>query len=143
MKTFQQFCQEAYWELNEGVVDTLKQVPQQVKQAATSEISRLRTQPLRTLRGYTTGTLKGGAIAGVKGGVLDVAAPYIKKKLGNNPVTNTAVNVAKEVLPYVSWRNLSKQGIRTGANILRGARTAAQIGGAFGSALTGIDRIGG
>jgi len=112
MKTFQQFCKDAYLQLDE------QSLLDKAKGYVSSGLSDIRKNPVRALsRGVVKPFIKDLALD------LTGVPETVKKAGGNNPIVNTAVDVATTGLSYVPWRKMVKP-----QNLTRGVRTVSNIG---------------
>jgi hypothetical protein len=138
MKTFQQFCEDAYLQLDE------QNLLDRAKGYVTSGLSDIRKNPVRSI---SRGVVK----PFVKDLALDLTGvPEKVKKAGeNNPIVNTAVDVATTGLSYAPWRKIARQATNP-QNLTRASNTALRVarGGldagktilSLGSALAGAGR---
>jgi len=112
MKTFQQFCEDAYLQLDE------QSLLDKAKGYVSSGLSDIRQNPVRALsRGVVKPFVKDLALD------LTGVPEKVKKAGGNNPIVNTAVDVATTGLSYAPWRKMVKL-----QNLARGAQTALNVG---------------
>lgn len=112
MKTFQQFCEDAYLQLDE------QSLLDRAKGYVSSGLSDIRKNPVRALsRGVVKPFVKDLALD------LTGVPEKVKKVGGNNPIVNTAVDAATTGLSYAPWRKMVKP-----QNLARGAQTALNVG---------------
>lgn len=140
MKTFQQFCEDAYLQLDE------QSLLDRAKGYVSSRLSDIRKNPVRVIGRELVKP-------GVKELALDLTGvpEKVKKAGGNNPLLNTAVDVATTGLSYAPWRKIAKQ-VTNPQNLTRASNTALRVvkGGldtgktlfSLGSLLAGAGRAG-
>ena len=132
MKTFKQFSEQAYesYELVEGPIDYLKgavkDIPGQVKGYASS----VKQDPVGFFKrgikkAFSPSSLKAMGKFGVKDTALMPITEPLKKKLGNNPIANTAIDTASSFVSAAPWRKATSK-LATGAtqNLIRGVAAA-------------------
>ena len=153
MKTFRQFSEQAYssYELVEGPVDYLrssikgklqdvKNIPGGLKTYA----SQLKQKPLRTVASTGRQVIQPSVIG--KSVISQAVKEPIKKVTGNSPIVNKAIDFGADwVAPYTpGWRKAGMSALRQVPRVGRGivdlTRTAINIGGTIGGALSGLDK---
>jgi len=138
MKTFKQFSEQAYesYELVEGPIDYLKSKIQSIKDypsAVRSTASAIRRDPV--------GSLKRGVKGGVglakwtaKDELLRPVTEPLKRVTGNKPLTNIAIDTARQTLSAVPWRQAAKEVVKQTPRVAKGALDVVRFGAglAFG-----------
>ena len=134
MKTFKDFCEDAYLQLEE------QNILDRAKGYVSSGLSDLKRNPVETIN-------RGVVKPFVKDFALDLTGvpEKVKKAGGNNPLVNTAVDVAKTGLSYAPWRKIAKQAtnpqnLTKALQVVRGGLDAGKTILSLGSALTGAGR---
>lgn len=121
MKTFKQFSEQAYesYELVEGPIDYLKGVVKDIPGQVKGYASSVKQDPVGFFkRGIKTAfsppSLKAmGKFTAKDTALMPITEP-LKKKLGNNPITNTAIDTASSLVSAVPWRQTASK-LATGA----------------------------
>lgn len=158
MKTFKEFSEQAYYsyELVEGPIDYLKSKTNQKIQDIKNIPSNLRSTA-SVVRQDPIGSLKTGVKSGVKGAfglgkwmakdeLLKPVTEPLKRVTGNNPVTNFAIDTARETAAIVPWRQTAKAVVKQAPKL---ANTFArnlfvrgpQLGASAASAILGGSRF--
>ena len=112
MKTFQQFCEDAYQLSEENLLD-------RTRQFAGRQLTNIKRDPVGTI-------WRGVAKPFVKSVALDMTGipDEIKRRTGNNPAINTAIDYGTSALTYVPWRqtlkNAPRQVLQTGTRLVQG-----------------------
>ena len=135
MKTFQQFCEDAYQLSEENLLD-------RTRQFAGRQLTNIKRDPVGTI-------WRGVAKPFVKSVALDMTGipDEIKRRTGNNPAINTAIDYGGNALSYVPWRktltNLPRVVPRVAQQALQTGTRLAQGGLELAGTLAAINRAGG
>jgi len=138
MKTFKQFSEQAYesYELVEGPIDDLKSKVKSKVQSVRDYPSTLRTAVSSIRRDPIGSIRRGGSGIGkwmAKDELLRPVTEPLKKVTGNKPLTNIAIDTARETLSAVPWRQTAKIVVKQAPRVAKGAFDFAK----FGASLVG------
>jgi hypothetical protein len=133
MKTFKQFSEQAYesYELVEGPIDYLKSKVKSKVQSVRDYPSTLRTAASSIRRDPIGSIRRGGSGIGkwmAKDELLRPVTEPLKKVTGNKPLTNIAIDTARETLSAVPWRQTAKTVVKQAPRVAKGAFDVAKFG---------------
>jgi len=142
MKTFKQFSEQAYesYELVEGPIDYLKSKVKSKVQSVRDYPSTLRTAASSIRRDPIGSIRRGGTGFGkfmAKDELLGPITEPLKRVTGNKPLTNVAIDISRDVVSGIPWRQTAKTVVRQAPRVAKGAFDAAKFGAGlvFGGGL--------
>ena len=133
MKTFKQFSEQAYesYELVEGPIEYLKSKIQSKVQSVKDYPSNLRSAASAIKKDPIGSIRRGGPGIGkwmAKDEILGPVAEPLKRITGNKPLTNTAIEIGKDVVAGIPWRQTAKTVVRQAPRVAKTALDVAKFG---------------